>query len=419
MRRTALATVLAAGLAGAMFLTACGGSSGGNADPGTVVFWDTSGPNEHPVFKRLAEQCATEGGYRVQVEQVAFDQARNNYKNAAQGGQGPDVFRAEVAWVAELAKNGLIMDLSQTNLAHDTADYLEVPLSSTRYEGKTYGIPQVTDALALFYNKKTLADSGVEPPKTWDEVKDIAPKLGGTKALFLNNDGYYALPFLYGEGGDLLDTQNKKITVNAEQAVQGVRTAKELLDAGAANTALDRTNSYANMQAAFTSGETAMVINGPWAVADYLRGDAFKDDPDNLGIALVPGPAEGKSSSPVGGHNYVIRQGTGAKDAAQQFIRCMSSSESQVTVAKELGLLPTRKSALEHPEVKAQPVVAAFAPVLERAHARPWIPEGGQLFDPLNIAYSDVLSGKKDARTALDEVARIYKEQIITGYAQG
>ncbi|MCP2260649.1 carbohydrate ABC transporter substrate-binding protein, CUT1 family [Streptoalloteichus tenebrarius] len=419
MRRTALTTAVAAGMAGALMLTACGGSSSGGADAGKVVYWDTSGPNEHPVFKRLAEQCAAGGGYQVAVEQVAFDQARNNYKNAAQGGQGPDVFRAEVAWVAELAKNGLIADLSGTDLAKDAGDHLEVAAGSAKYEGRTYAVPQVSDALALFYNKKKLADAGVEPPRTWDDVKAIAPRLGGAKALFLNNDGYYALPFIYGEGGDLLDTQAKKITVNGEQAVRGLRTAKGLLDAGAAGTALDRTNSYANMQAAFTSGETAMVINGPWAVADYLKGDAFKADPGNLGVVPVPGPTAGKGSSPVGGHDYVVRQGTKAKDSAVKFIQCMSSTESQVTVAKELGLLPTRKSAYDNADVKAQPVVAAFTPVLQQAHARPWIPEGGQLFDPLNISYADVLSGKKDAKAAADDVAKAYKDQVVPGYDQG
>ncbi|SHE76049.1 extracellular solute-binding protein [Streptoalloteichus hindustanus] len=417
MRRTALTAAIAAGIAGALVLTSCGSSADGN--PGRVVYWDTSGPNEHPVFRRLAERCASAGGYQVAVEQVAFDQARNNYKNAAQAGRGPDVFRAEVAWVAELARNGLIADLSGTDLAGDAGEHLQVAAESTRHDGRTYAVPQVSDALALFYNRKKLADAGVEPPRTWDEVRAIAPKLGGAKALFLNNDGYYSLPFVYGEGGDLLDTRARKITVNGEKAVRGLRTAKELIEAGAATTALDRTNSYANMQAAFTSGETAMVINGSWAVPDYLRGDAFRADPGNLGIAPVPGPTAGAGSSPVGGHNYVVRQGSKARDAAVRFVQCMSGTESQVTVARELGLLPTRRSAYDNADVHAQPTVSAFVPVLRQAHARPWIPEGGQLFDPLSVSYADLLAGKKDARAAADNVARAYKEQIVPNYDQG
>ncbi len=412
-------TAVAAGLSGALVLTACGGgASNGGGDSGQVVFWDTSGSGEHPVFAKLAQDCATKGGYQVKVEQVAFDQALPNYKTAAQGGQGPDVLRAEVAWVAQLAKNGLIADLSATDLAKDTGDFLDVPLGSTKYDGKTYGVPQVTDTLALLYNKKLLADAGVEPPRTWAEIKAAAAKLGGTKTFFVNNDAYYALPFIYGEGGDLLDTANKKIVVNSEQNVRALSTAKDLIDSGAAQTALDQTNSYNNMKAAFAAGQVAMVVDGPWAVVDLLKGEAFTD-PANLGIAPVPGATEGKGSAPVGGHDYVIRQGTRAKDSATKFIACMSSAESQATVAKELGLLPTRKSVYDNPEVKAQSVVAAFAPVVEQAHARPWVPEGGQLFDPMKISYADVLAGTKQPKAALDELAKTYHDQVVPDYAQG
>ncbi|WP_434451602.1 extracellular solute-binding protein [Lentzea sp. E54] len=419
MRRTTLVTAMATGVA--LVLTACGsGGSSGNSgsDSGEVTFWDTSGPNESPVFKKIAEDCATKGGYQVKVETQAFDGALNNYKTAAQGGQGPDVFRAEVAWVPQLAKLSYIADLSDTDLAKDTSDFLEAPLGSTKYEGKTYAVPQVTDSLALLYNRKKLADAGVEPPKTWDELKAAAAKLGGEKTFFLNNDAYYALPFIYGEGGDLVDASAKKIVVNSEQNVKALETAKGLLDAKAATTALDATNSYSNMQAAFSSGEAAMVVNGPWAVADYLKGAAFSD-PANLGIAPVPGPAAGKGSAPVGGHDYVIRQGTKAKQSSIKFIECMASADSQAAIAKDLGLLPTRKSAYQNADVKANAVVAAFEPVTKVAHERPWIPEGGELFDPLKIGYADFLAGKKDAKTALDDVAKAYKDKVVPEYSIG
>ncbi|MFJ5987399.1 extracellular solute-binding protein [Lentzea sp. NPDC092896] len=419
MRRTTLVTAMATGVA--LVLTACGSggsSSNSGTDSGEVTFWDTSGPNESPVFKKIAEGCATKDGYKVKVETQAFDGALNNYKTAAQGGQGPDVFRSEVAWVPQLAKLSYVADLSDTDLAKDTSDFLDAPLGSTKYEGKTYAVPQVTDSLALLYNKKKLADAGVEAPKTWDELKAAAAKLGGEKSFFLNNDAYYALPFIYGEGGDLVDASAKKIVVNSAQNVKALETAKGLLDAKAATTALDATNSYSNMQAAFSSGDAAMVINGPWAVADYLKGAAFTD-PANLGIAAVPGPSAGKGSAPVGGHDYVIRQGTKAKQSSIKFITCMASVESQATIAKELGLLPTRKSAYQNADVKANAVVAAFEPVTKVAHERPWIPEGGELFDPLKVGYADFLAGKKDAKTALDDVAKAYKEKVVTEYSIG
>jgi arabinogalactan oligomer/maltooligosaccharide transport system substrate-binding protein len=90
-----------------------------------------------------------------------------------------------------------------------------------------------------------------------------------------------------------------------------------------------------------------------------------------------------------------------------------------VTISKQLGLLPTRKSAYDSPDVKSQPTVTAFEPAIKQAHARPWVPAGAQLFDQLKIDYAYVLSGQKDAKTALDEVAKAYKDQVVTDYTVG
>ena len=58
------------------------------------------------------------------------------------------------------------------------------------------------------------------------------------------------------------------------------------------------------MMTLFKEQKVAMIINGPWEVAD------ISDDPnfggiENLGIAPVPAGSAGQGA-PVGGHNYVI-----------------------------------------------------------------------------------------------------------------
>lgn len=407
MRSRATAAATAAALA--CLLAGCGSSAGG--DPGTVVYWDTSGAGESAVFTEIAQECGRTGGYAVDVQTVAFDQALNNFKTAAQGGQGPDVLRADVGWVAQLAQAGLIQDLSGTPLA-DTADFLPEPVESTRYDGKPYAVPQVTDTLALLYNERALAEAGVEPPRTWADLERIAPALGGDRAMFLNNDAFYALPFLYAEGGDLVDTGTKTITVDSPESVRGLGIAKDLIDSGAARTALDQTNSYSIMKAAFTSGEVAMVLDGPWVIPELSQSELFADG-QNLGIAPVPGPG-----GPIGGHDYVLRQGSDATENATEFVECMSSTANQAAIAERLGLLPTRRSAYDEPAVADHPVVSAFRPLVENTLPRAWIPEGNELLEPLKTAYAQVLAGHADAGTALDRTAGIYHETVLDGYTR-
>jgi arabinogalactan oligomer / maltooligosaccharide transport system substrate-binding protein len=425
MRRRSLLT--AGLLAGALIAgtAACSSSSstqqGTQGPSGTVTWWDTSdATNEAPAFQDLIKQFTAKfPDIKVNYVNVPFDQARDKFKTAAQSGAGaPDVMRAEVAWTPEFASLGYLLPLDGTPALDKADDYLAGPVGSTKFNGKTYAIPQVTDALALLYNKKMLADVGVTtPPATMAALKDAGLKLKakGAGGIYLNPGGYFLLPFIYGEGGDLLDVANKKVTVNSPAAVKAVQIVQDLIASGAA-VAPSFTDGYNNMQTSFKEGKVGMVLNGPWSVADDLKGSAFGDK-TNLGIAPVPAGSTGKVGSPVGGHNYAIYAGTKVAAAAEQFIQFMNSAESQAFLAGRLGLLPTRTSAYALPGAADSSIVTAFKPVLDKATTRPPIPEGGSLFQPLDTAYVGVLSGKSTPQAALDSVASEYKKFLPSGWS--
>jgi arabinogalactan oligomer/maltooligosaccharide transport system substrate-binding protein len=422
----------ALGLAGALALSACGGSndSGGGGGSvkqdtsqasGTVTFWDTSdAKTEAPKFKELIDKfTSSHPNIKVTYVNVPFSEAQEKFRTAAQGNSGaPDVLRSEVAWTPDFASQGYLADL--TSAIGDTSDYLPTPLSSNQLDGKLYGIPQVTDAPALLYNKSMLAKAGVGVPTSWDELKTAASKIksanpGVQAAAFLQSGGYFSLPFVYSEGGDLLNVDQKKIIINAPEAVKGLQDAMDLVSSGAAKTDTT-TDSYNNMMTAFKDGKVAMILNGPWSVPDIKSGKAFADAA-NLGVAPTPAGSSGKSGSPVGGHNYVIYSQSKVKDAAAEFIKYMDSPESQAFIAKELGLLPTRTSSYDQADVKGNPTVAAFKAVLDKATARPWIPEGGGLFAALDTEYPKALGGKETAQQAMDNVSKAWKTSVVTDYS--
>ncbi len=75
--------------------------------------------------------------------------------------------------------------------------------------------------------------------------------------------------------------------------MKAFKTVKDLVDSGAAKT--DATDGWNNMQTAFKDGKVAMMINGPWAVADTYAGKEFADKA-NLGIAPVPAGSGGQGA---------------------------------------------------------------------------------------------------------------------------
>lgn len=421
MRRGIAATALVAALG--VTLAACGGSdSGSNGGSkgsgelsGTVTWWDTSTVgSEDKVFKKIAEDF-TKKHPKVTVKyvNVPFGEAQNKFKNAAQAGAGaPDVIRSEVAWTPDFANLGYLAPLDGTAALKDQDDFLEQASASTKYDGKTYAVPQVIDSMGVFYNKKIFKEAGVEVPKNIAELKTVSAKIkektGKTGLYLRGDDPYWFLSFLYGEGGDMVDADNKTVTFDNAAGVKAFQTVKDLVDSKAAIT--DATNGWDNMQSAFKDGKVAMMINGPWAVADTYAGKEFTDKA-NLGIAPVPAGSGGQGA-PQGGHNLAVYAGSKNLDASYAFVEYMTSVENQSKVTKELSLLPTRQSAYLDKTVASNPMIGFFKPVVDKAVERPWIPEGGSLFDPIKVQYTKVLTGQTTPETGAKAVGDSYRKLL-------
>lgn len=420
-----------AGIAAAALVLAACGDGGGDTDTNSqndvdpaslsaeLTWWDTSDPtNEGPAFKELIKRFNAEyPNVTINYQSVPFGEAQNKFKTAAEAGEGaPDILRAEVAWVPEFAAAGHLYALDGTPLLEDT-EFLETPLSSNVYEDKTYGVPQVTDTLGLMYNKELFEKAGIEePPTTWDEVEEAATALkqeAGVEGIYINSGGYFLLPFMYGEGGDLVDTESESIVVASDENKAGIQAAQDLIESGAAPKP-DANDSYGTMMTLFKEGKVGMIINGPWEVANISNDPKFGGF-ENLGIAPVPGGSEG-AGAPVGGHNYVVYSGMdeAKADAAIAFIEFLTSAESEAYIADELGLLPTNAEAYELIEDNER--VTAWQSALEVSVARPWIPEGGLFFAPLDEMATRVLVQGADVSKTLDDTADKFKSDVVPEY---
>ncbi|MGA5419004.1 extracellular solute-binding protein [Streptomyces lavendulocolor] len=420
MRRGIAATALVAALG--LTTAACGGggdNQGGTNSSGelsgTVTFWDTSNEAEKATYQSLAEGFTKlHPKVKVKYVSVPFGEANAKFKNAAGGNSGaPDVMRTEVAWVADFASLGYLAPLDGTRAVDNPGDWLPQAAASTKFDGKTYAVPQVIDTMALFYNKKMLKDAGAEVPTTLEALKDASAKVSkkwpGKSGLYLRGDDpYWFLSFLYGEGGDLVDAKGKKITIDDPSGVSAYKTIKDLVDSKAAIT--DASDGWNNMQNAFKSGKVAMMLNGPWAIADSRAGAEFKD-PKNLGIAPVPAGSAGQGA-PQGGWNLSVYAGSKNLDASYEFAKYMSSATVQQQTTEKLSLLPTRLSVYTKPSVSGNEMVQFFKPAVDKAVERPWIPQGNALFEPIRLQMANVLTGKTAPEKAAQETGDAYRKML-------
>ncbi|WP_330318084.1 extracellular solute-binding protein [Streptomyces platensis] len=412
------ATALVAGLA--LAATACGGGDSGSGGDsggelsGTVTFWDTSNDAEKATYRKLAEGFQKEHPkVHVKYVNVPFGDANAKFKNAAGGNSGaPDVMRTEVAWVADFANLGYLAPLDGTPALDKTDDYLPQAVGSTKFKGKTYAAPQVIDTLGLFYNKKLLKDAGVEVPKTFDELakaaKKIKAKTGATALYLRGDDPYWFLPYLYGEGGDMVNARDKVVEIDDGAGVRAFKTIKNLVDSKAAVT--DATDGQENQLKALKDGTVAMAVDGPWDIEGARAGKAFKDK-KNLGVAPVPGGSTAQGS-PQGGWNLSVYAGSKNLQASYAFVKYMSSAEVQQQTNEKLSLLPTRKSVYEVPAVKSNEMVQFFKPAVDGAVQRPWIAEGNSLFEPVKVQMNKVLTGAASPEQAAKATGDAYRKLL-------
>ena len=381
-----------------------------------LTYWYTESPAETPVILNLINQFNRQNpGIHINAVQRSYFQARAAFTAAAHDGNAPDVFRSDIDWTTLFASKGYLLNIDQYVSQRDLSDYLNAPLSTTRgigpglsaplaydeYKGDLYGLPQVTDFLALLYNKKELAKAGITgPPSTMadfeaDGVK-VVQKEAAKYGFETGGNFYYALPFLYASGGGMFD-QHNNILVNNAGSVKGL------------NFLLNLENDQVmppkgRMLNDFMNGTTAMIFDGPYDVKYILSGSSFNKDLGNLGIAGIPTGPSGQTGSPIGGQSYVISAGTAYPAQAYQFIKFMSSTASQVAIASVNHTLPTRQSAYRG-WVSSDPVIKAFLSIKDTVVARPAIAQDAYLLDSADPSIWAALTGAQCADDALNAVA--------------
>jgi len=409
----------------AFVMVGCGGSSGGGgttptAAPVTLTYWYTEGTSETPVIQQLIQQFEQQNpNIKITAEYKPFGQTQAAFSTAAQAGKAPDILRSDVGWVTQFASLRYLLPIDQYVSQSDLSDYLSAPLSYDKYNGHIYGLPQVTDFLALLYNKAELKKAGItSAPATMTDFEAAAKKIVSAHAAkygFETSGGsYFVLPFLWAFNGGMIDPSNN-ILVNNSGSVAGLSFLLKLQNTDKVTPSkVDFTNGYTNMVNDLKGGQTAMIFDGPWEVSNILTGTAFTGNTSNLGIAGIPTGPDGKTGSPVGGQSYVIYAGTPHPAEAYKFISFMSSTASQVAIAKANHTLPTRNSAYQDSAVSSDPVISAFHAIQNTAVARPAIPQGGSLFNDFDPNIQAALSGAKSPSAALDAVAAAWKKLLAS-----
>ncbi len=413
----AAAAVVTAGLAG------CSSGSGGTSPAptglgqpgdtsvsGNVTFWhaySADSPEVDTLEKTVIP--AFEQQYpNVTVKDVAvpYDDLHQKLVTAAAGDVLPDLVRADIAWVPELADLGVLEPLDT-----DLPDFQKLAdqtypgsLATNKWGSHYYGLPLDTNTRVLLYNQQALQKAGIStPPSTVADLVADAPalKAAGIYAFADNGaGGWNILPWIWSEGGDITDPGYTKATgyMNSAATVKAVQTWVDLYKAGEFPDIVLGGSGGLQTSDGLAQGKYATILDGPW-MYPIFQGQ-YPDFP--LQQAQVPA-GDGGSVSVVGGEDVVLTQSSQNKPAAAAFLRYLLSSDAQLAMAK-VGQMSVLKD-LGPQLTGIQGYYQGFVTQLATAKPRPVTPAWPQIDSLLQDEIRSAIKGDKSVQDALDEAA--------------
>ncbi|MCL5072986.1 MAG: extracellular solute-binding protein [Actinobacteria bacterium] len=140
------------------------------------------------VEKVIAAFEAENPNIKINVVPVPFSETRQQLVIMVSGGNAPDVAEIEPSTGSDLAIMGALAPVDDLLSADFIADLDKVQYDLALYEGKHYFTPWGVAPYGFFYNKKIMADAGIDsnnPPQTMEElntqmeaivkIKDVVP----------------------------------------------------------------------------------------------------------------------------------------------------------------------------------------------------------------------------------------------------
>jgi multiple sugar transport system substrate-binding protein len=357
-------------------LAACGGSSdkSGTRDLTFFVAIQPGGTIEE-VSKRCSEE--SKGKYTITPEFLPTDASQQREQLVRRLGaedSSIDIVGMDVIWIGEFANAGWVEEWTGPLKKKVTEKVFPNVIETASFEDKLYAAPFNTNTQLLWYRK----DLVKKPPKTWDEMIDVAEGLkeaGSIQVQASRYEGYmvFVNALIESAGTEILSGPEE---VDLEQAPteKALQVIGRLANGGAAPPSLS-TSDEDTARLGFEAGESAFMTNYTFAY-----GSAQEEAPDIgkvMGFARFPRVDASKPSKPpLGGFNLAVSSFSENKDVAFEAAACLANDTSQKTAVELDGLPPSRSDLYSDKAVtKAYPGFAQLVKEsIEASGPRPTTP---------------------------------------------
>ena len=385
----------------AMMLVAVIAWSGAASAKTKIVFWSyMEGKSQLDTFDWI---CKTFNESQPDIEAshvyVPFADFKKQLSIGMAAGNLPDLVVIDNPDHAAYAQMGLFQDVT-SYVSKWSKQFFPGPWKSATLNGKCYGIPFTSNCLALFYNSDMLKKAGVNPPKTWAELRAAAKKLSGNgvyglgiSAVKSEEGTFQFLPWLLSSGA-------KIDKLNSKQAIRSFAVLSDLVKDG--SMPKDVINwTQADVEKQFAAGKLAMMVNGPWNIP------AVKSDAPDMKWSVVKIPKDKIYSSVLGGENMGVVKGKNVA-AACKFLEFVANPKTVKEYEVRFNMFPPRKDVATDPAWTQDPVMQIFMDEMKYAMPRGPHPKWPEISNAMSTALQEVLTqAKTPEQAAKDAQAKV------------
>lgn len=362
----------------ALFLAACSGEDGGEAeatsssDAKTVKFmhlWPEGSSAQHHrvVNEIIADFEAEHEDIKIELEVLSNEQYKDKITVLSTSDELPDVGMTWAAGYMEPFVNGnkfaALDDVVEGELADD---FVAGTLEAFTINDSVHGLPLELNISTIFYNKQIFDEYGLEEPETLDELNEIVATLNenGVNPIALGNrDAWtgsmwymYLADRIAGDKDALTQAINREISFEDPALVKAAEEIQNLVDA---DSFISGFNGLADEEAKsmFMSEQAAMYLIATWDLPNFTTNeDVPQEFRDSVGYFKFPTvDGSGTTDSYVGGPGVglFVAENSDVKEEAKTFASYFVQQWGEKAVT-DVGVIPATKvdtDALDLPQM--------------------------------------------------------------------
>jgi multiple sugar transport system substrate-binding protein len=318
--------------------------------------------------------------------------------NLEGGSAGFDVLMLDVIWVAEFARAGWLLDITDRWPPAARREHFPAVADVSMFAGRAWAVPWITNVGLLYYRRDLLARHGLAPPRTYDEIVRqalVVRDREGDRALhgFLWQGKQYeglvvnVLESFWAAGTDVLGGDDR-IFPDPEAAAAALASRRAMLATGASPPLVMGADEELTRRE-FGAGRAVFVRNWPYALSLFeAEGSPVRG---RVGIAPLPG------GGALGGAHLGVNRRTRHPDLAWALVEHLATPAAQRAIAEAVGLYPTRPALIDSP---------AMLEIFHAARSRPVSPWYQTISATLQPAFSAAILGLEPPERALAAARR-------------